>query len=175
MTGEEDFLAKLRETFQVEAEEHLQAIADALLRLEQSPPPAETASLVEQAFREMHSLKGAARAVNLGEAATLCQSMETTLASWKKGEISPEPSLFDQLHRGLDQVRSLLAIAPSARESVPAIVHEEKILSMSRKESPAANREAPPTGGPFKPAAGEAPSYHAPSFSETIRVSAAKL
>jgi hypothetical protein len=34
MPGEEEFLAKLRETFQVEAEEHLQAITDALLRLE---------------------------------------------------------------------------------------------------------------------------------------------
>jgi len=175
MTGEEEFLAKLRETFQVEAEEHLQAITAALLRLEQDPPSLDTAFLVEQAFREMHSLKGAARAVNLGEAATLCQSMETTLSSWKKGELSPEPSLFDQLHRGLDQVRSLLAIAPSAREPVPAIVREEKIVSISRKESSAANRETPPTGSPFKPAAGEAPIYHAPSFSETIRVSAAKL
>ncbi|MCX5976108.1 MAG: hybrid sensor histidine kinase/response regulator [Coprothermobacterota bacterium] len=196
MIEEEQFLAKLWETFQVEAEEHLQAIADALLRLEQSPPPAETASLVEQAFREMHSLKGAARAVNLGEAATLCQSMETTLADWKKGRLSPEPSLFDQLHRGLDQVRALLTIAPTViaptvREPAPMIEPEEQTPVFPPDQSTPINREGPlPPGllnavhGPISrvpgqrdlgPQTNEAPLFHAPSFSETIRVSATKL
>ncbi|MEI6308612.1 MAG: hybrid sensor histidine kinase/response regulator [bacterium] len=191
MPGEEEFLAKLRETFQVEAEEHLQAITDALLRLEQGHPPAETASLVEQAFREMHSLKGAARAVNLGEVATLCQSMETTLAAWKKGELTPEPSLFDQLHRGLDQVRALLAIAPPVREPAPTIEPEEETSFFPPDQSIPISREAPPppsqlnaVNGPRFPVPGQedlgpqtkaATLFHAPSSSLTIRVSATKL
>ena len=49
--------AKLRELFKAESEEHLQHLDDALLRPEKTPADQ---ALLEEAFREAHSLKGAA-------------------------------------------------------------------------------------------------------------------
>src|SRR5665647_2865952 len=46
---------KLRELFKAESEEHLQHLDDALLRLEKTPTDQ---ALLEEAFREAHSLKG---------------------------------------------------------------------------------------------------------------------
>lgn len=46
---------KLRALFESESEEHLQHLDDALLRLEKSPADK---ALLEEAFREAHSLKG---------------------------------------------------------------------------------------------------------------------
>ena len=53
---------KLRELFKAESEEHLQHLDDALLHLEKTPADQ---ALLEEAFREAHSLKGAARMLGL--------------------------------------------------------------------------------------------------------------
>ena len=61
---QEEFLARLRETFRVEAAEHIEAITAGLLAIERASG-AERAPIVERIFREAHSLKGAARSVSL--------------------------------------------------------------------------------------------------------------
>jgi len=61
-----DFLNQLIVTFRLEADEHLQAMVNGLLTLETDSTPDEQRSIVETIFREAHSLKGAARAVDLG-------------------------------------------------------------------------------------------------------------
>jgi len=59
-TEDEEFTKRLRATFQIEAEEHLQAIASGLLALEKSPSvPRQEA--IDDIYREAHSLKGAVR------------------------------------------------------------------------------------------------------------------
>ena len=69
----DELLKKLLATFRVEADEHLQAMSSGLLALEKMPQAEERAALVEKVFREAHSLKGAARAVNLLEIESVCQ------------------------------------------------------------------------------------------------------
>ena len=54
--------ARLLATFQVEADEHLVALRRHLLALADGAGP----ELVETAFRDMHTLKGAARSVGPG-------------------------------------------------------------------------------------------------------------
>src|SRR6185437_13752188 len=58
----DELLKKLRATFRVEADTHLQTMAAGLLALEKTSV-AEQPALVEAIFRAAHSLKGAARAV----------------------------------------------------------------------------------------------------------------
>ena len=95
MTSDEDFLRVLRATFAVEAEEHLQAMATGLLELEQSAGPEEVQrKLVETIFRAAHSLKGAARAVDLIEIESVCESLEDTFAAWKRQPRQPTPAAF---------------------------------------------------------------------------------
>ena len=97
-----EFLKKLLVTFKVEADEHLKGICSGLLALEKGLAPEQQVELVETIFREAHSLKGAARAVNLREIELLCQALESVFAAMKKGELTTSAGLFDLLQEALD-------------------------------------------------------------------------
>ena len=86
MAGSDDaFRARLLETFREEAEEYLEAITAGLIDLEKSGPEPAT---VESVYRKVHSLKGAARAVNLREIESVCQTLESVFSLVKKGLIA---------------------------------------------------------------------------------------
>lgn len=99
---EDEFLKRLLATFKIEAEEHLQAISSGVLALEKSGHPADQAEILETVFREAHSLKGAARAVNLGHIEAICQPLESLLAALKRRELEPSSELFDVIYQALD-------------------------------------------------------------------------
>ena len=92
-------LKKLREAFSDEAEERLANLSSSLLDLEKGADGEEKTQVLEVAFREAHSLKGAARSVNLTEIETICQSIEGVFAAMKRDEVSFSGELFDLLHR----------------------------------------------------------------------------
>ncbi|AZZ92097.1 response regulator [Hahella sp. KA22] len=71
---------RLLEAFRLEAGDRMRILADAFAM----PSDAFDAVLVESVFREVHSLKGAARAVSLGAVEKLCQAWETLLADIKR-------------------------------------------------------------------------------------------
>src|SRR5580704_8527921 len=99
---DEKFLRTLRATFQVEAAEHLQALGTGLLELEKTADPAAQQAIIETVFRAAHSLKGAARAIDLTEIETQCQLLEELFAAWKRRERLPDPATLDRAHRVLD-------------------------------------------------------------------------
>ena len=106
---DEAFLAKLMETFRVEAEDHLRKMSDGLLDLEKAGSTEERSRIAEIVYREAHSLKGAARAVNQGAMESVCQSLESVFGSAKHGELLVNAELFDTLHQALDAARALLS------------------------------------------------------------------
>jgi two-component system chemotaxis sensor kinase CheA len=106
--ADKELLKKLLATFKVEAEEHIQAISSGLIELEKVPSLEQQAEIVETVFREAHSLKGAARAVNLVEGEGVCQSLESLFAQLKSGEVTVSQELFDHLHQTVDSLRSML-------------------------------------------------------------------
>ncbi|MDB5324179.1 MAG: CheA signal transduction histidine kinase [Phycisphaerales bacterium] len=110
-TQDDEFIKQLRETFSVEAAEHLQSMASMLLELEKAPPSAQGAETIEKVYREAHSLKGAARAVDLSGIEAICQSLESVFSEWKRGKSTPSPEVFDTLHSDLDEIHALLARA----------------------------------------------------------------
>ena len=79
-----EFLERLLATFRVEAEEHLQAIASGLVELERLPSGPQQLAVLERVFRETHSLKGAARAVNQTAIEAVCQAAESVLSALKR-------------------------------------------------------------------------------------------
>lgn len=96
---EQELLNMLREAFKEEAVERLASLSNSLLQLEQVPQAELAASeALEVAFREAHSLKGAARAVSLLDIETLCQQLESVLAQIKRGELTLQIHHFDVLH-----------------------------------------------------------------------------
>lgn len=96
--GDSEFQKRLLETFKVEAQEHLQAISAGLANLEKAGEGGAAGEIVETLFREVHSLKGAARAVDLRAIEALCQSLEGVFAAYKRKEITATPGLFDLLY-----------------------------------------------------------------------------
>ncbi|HDZ91049.1 MAG TPA: hybrid sensor histidine kinase/response regulator [Deltaproteobacteria bacterium] len=106
---EEELLKKLREAFRAEAGERLASMSSGLLELEKIPDPDKLPPILEVVFREAHSLKGAARSVNLTDIETLCQAMEGVFAAMKRDEISLSEGLFDLLHQCVRAVEDSLA------------------------------------------------------------------
>ncbi len=106
---DEIFLKKLLATFRVEAAEHVAAISSGLIELEKSPSPERQTGIIEAVFRESHSMKGAARAVNLQVIEGVCQSFEGVLSALKRKDIVPAPDLLDLLHRAVNVLEALLS------------------------------------------------------------------
>lgn len=123
MVSKSDELAKrLLSTFKVEAEEHLKNITSGLIELEKDLDPQVKAGIIETVFREAHSLKGAARAVNQTDIETICQSLESVFSVMKRGEIHLAPFVFDTLHQAVDILNELNLSFPKE-----AIADKDKI------------------------------------------------
>jgi two-component system chemotaxis sensor kinase CheA len=105
---DKEFQERLLATFRGEAEDHVRDISGGLIDLENTPGAEERAPIVEKVFRAAHSLKGAARAVNLKDIETICQSLETVLAQAKRREIELTADVLDMLHEAMNEVERLL-------------------------------------------------------------------
>jgi len=105
---QESFLNELLIDFRIEASEHYQTIVDGLIVLEKTQDPIIQKTEIEKIFREIHSLKGASRAVNLVGIEKLCMNLETVFSSLKKGESRLFPPLFDVLYKATDLLSLLL-------------------------------------------------------------------
>lgn len=169
-TRKEDIRARLLATFRVEAEEHLQALTANLLALDRGLPAAEARERVETTFREVHTLKGAARSVSLADVETLCQACEAVLSRITRGQLALSRPILTGLHEAVDGVARLLA-----GRGDPSAVGE----LIDRLEGAAAERTADAAGPvetPVEPA--EAPPAPVPAGlpqTDTIRLATARL
>ncbi len=182
-TQDDEFIARLRATFKAEAEELLQGISSLLLELEKSPAPARAAVLIENVFREAHTLKGAARAVDLPDIEAICQQVEEVFSSWKHRQSVPSPDAFDSLHRAVDMMRALLPSAEK-KHALPRQQQNELIQRLDLLQSVAAPSASP--AGPALPPAPLLPAAALPSSNppieadrptgaETVRIAIDKL
>jgi two-component system chemotaxis sensor kinase CheA len=123
-TLDDDIMRQLRATFKVEAAEHIQAMNRVLLALEQNPEGEERAGLLEEIFREAHSLKGAAGAADLGEVERTAHRLENVFGAARTGKLNLSRDVCDVLYRGIDAVS---AVAEAALEEQP---HEIDLPSL---------------------------------------------
>jgi len=180
----EDLLKRLLATFKVEAAEHLHAINSGLLELGKASAPEKREELVEIVFREIHSLKGAARTVNLTEIESICQSIESIFSALKRKKIVFSPPLFDILNLAIDTIEKRLSYEEKpTSEAAPPITEILRRLEAIRKEgqspAPLAESERKPSGMRSLPTSEsepeEAPSEFKPALMETVRISTARL
>jgi two-component system chemotaxis sensor kinase CheA len=105
---DEKLRKRLLQTFKLEAAEHLQSIRNGLVRLENITDVEEKLSLLEEIYRDAHSLKGAARAVNLTDIVDLCQNVENIFAALKKQEIKENEEMFDLVQNSLAVIENFI-------------------------------------------------------------------
>lgn len=128
--------ARIREqlisTFRAELVEHVQVMTDGLLSLEQGRvPDQERASTLETIFRAAHSLKGAARAVNVTVVEQLAHSLESILDGMQREVILPSAGLFTACYRALDAIQAVQA-AYEAGETTPPL---ESVIALADLEA----------------------------------------
>ncbi len=101
----------LAELFQTECETQCRVLSDSLLTLEQgSHDPA----ILEALMRAAHSLKGAARIINLEPAVQIAHALEEIFVSAQQGTTSLESHQIDHLLKGVDLLTRLSATDDAA-------------------------------------------------------------
>lgn len=159
-TKDDEFLRRLRVAFKSEAGERLTAISSGLLQLE-GPSDGQPEAILEGIFREAHSLKGAARAVNMTEVEAVCQALESAFSSIKKGEIQTSTTTLDVIYDAVELLKEIIS-APAEKPAVLEPKRQEEVLArlsqLKASDSPAApippplsKEPAPPDAPPGSP------------------------
>ncbi len=180
--NQDDLLKELLEDFRQEADEHISSIDEGLIELEKSIS-APDYSVLERVYRDTHSLKGAARAVNLSETEKVCMAMEGVMSIIKNGDGVLYDSLFDVMHKSVDALRFMLSNLKSTgnERKLPNLVQIIKNLefvqkdSISRKSIDSLNKKEEKLPVTSEPALDRESVKVSENESETIRVSLNKL
>ncbi len=101
---QDKLIQRLMATFLAELGEHVRALNRDLLALEKEEAPSARADLVTTLFRSAHSLKGAARSVNVPVVESACHQLETVLASARDGTLTIGPDILPLLFEAADAI-----------------------------------------------------------------------
>lgn len=124
---------ELRNMFKTESAEHIQRLEEGFLRLETEP---ENAAVLEEAFREAHSLKGAARMLGLTGVETLSHRLEGVLGTARKGSVPLSSESIDLLYKGLDAIGNLVKEAVAGEPSGVIVAHTLEQMEVIPESSP---------------------------------------
>ncbi len=109
----------LAELFQTECDTQCRALSDGLLALEKRPgDPA----LLESLMRAAHSLKGAARIIDLEAAVQVAHAMEDTFVAAQRQTLALDSLMIDRLLRGVDLLGRLATTPTTPTDEVAAFV-----------------------------------------------------
>lgn len=127
----------------MESAERLASLSTRLMELEKTDNAQQCQEILEVVYREAHSLKGAARAVNLSEIETISQSMEGVFGAMKRGEITPSSTVFDTMHEVVSFIENIMATEQKSadKDEVSAILQQLENLQSGQA---AAGQTKPP-------------------------------
>lgn len=100
-----DDMEQYRELFMAEAEEHLQALNQNLVELENNPNDLGIVNLI---FRSAHTLKGSARTLGFDHISSLTHHMEDILDYIRSGKIPVTSEIMDMLFKCLDALETMV-------------------------------------------------------------------
>lgn len=134
--------------FRVEAETQVGLLSEGIMKLEADP--SSSGETLVMLMRAAHSLKGAARIVQLDDVVTLAHSIENCLSAVLEGSLVFDDSHFDLLLQGVDLIGGVSSLEESG---IPPFIeaNREKFRSL------AATYEAMKSGGRQQPSPSAAP------------------
>lgn len=160
-SGNQEDLSQMSmlELFRAEAENQTGDLTSGFLALERTPAMPE---LLERLMRAAHSLKGAARLVNLSGAVQVAHAMEDCLVAAQQGALRLGRREIDVLFQGVDLLAQLskrsegdiAAWEGDCAAGIQAFLKAAAALLKPAAASPAAPAEPPP---PTLPASGDLP------------------
>lgn len=162
----DDSMQEIVESFVVEATEIYDGLEGEILQLEQTPDDQE---LVDQIFRDVHTVKGTAGFLSLDQLGTLAHRFEEVLDSMRDGEVDFEPAMTDVMLCAFDHMKVLtqqvidrdlneleMGSLIDALEAIDEGTFEAGDFTLPDAESgPAAGASAPAEGAETDPAPSE--------------------
>ncbi len=137
------------ELFSVEVEVQTGALTRGLLELEQDP--GQTAHL-EELMRAAHSIKGAARMVDVGAAVRVAHVMEDCFVAAQQAELNLNENHIDVLLKGVDMLSRIASEGSAAipAETLDALVEQLNAVlhNQTPEPSPATTKTAAPAEKP---------------------------
>jgi two-component system chemotaxis sensor kinase CheA len=189
----DQLIQELMPTFLTELDELVRALNQDLLALENAPTAASRRDPLTKLFRTAHSLKGAARTVNIAIIESTCHRLEDILAAVREERLVLDATLIQLLFKTADAITEAAArlrgkqdLASAALADLPALLdgviatrsnpRVANQASTTIKPSAASLATAPSTAqsGESIPVADDAARLPAPDLA-TVRVPAAKL
>ncbi|NEU29736.1 chemotaxis protein CheA [bacterium LRH843] len=115
-----------------ESQEHLQAINDHLLQLEQEP---DDQSIIGEIFRSAHTLKGMAATMGFEDLANLTHNMENVLDLIRHNKLNVTTSVLDVVFASVDDLEAMvndIASGGSGRRDVSDVI--SKLVRIEKGE-----------------------------------------
>ena len=158
----------LRALFKTESDEHLQRLDDLLLRLEQTPAEP---GLIEESFREAHSLKGASRMLGLKNILALANRLESSLNAARQGSVLLDRESISRMLRETGEIRQCVRVATGDDPATVAMAQQAPSPATPSTSSLASEAVAQVSSAISPISIAAAPS----AAIETIRVDTRKL
>lgn len=164
--GSEDYSQfSLLDLFRLEAETHTQAMTAGLLALERD---ATAKQHLEACMRAAHSLKGAARLIELTPVVNLAHAIEDIFVAAQNGLLALQREQIDLLLRSVDMLGAIARTMSDSGEPGGVMQAEvEALLAALRQATAAPGRPGPPPAPerpvPFPPPSREAASPPPPA------------
>lgn len=117
------------EMFVSESKEHVQAMNDNLLKLENAP---DDVSIVNEIFRSAHTLKGMAGTMGYTDLMTLTHQLENVLDELRNGKIHFSSDLLDLIFEAMDNIETMvdsIALGGDGKQDVTEIIEKLKTIS----------------------------------------------
>ncbi|GFN31874.1 chemotaxis protein CheA [Paenibacillus xylaniclasticus] len=133
-----------------ESNDHLQALNENLLKLENDPGDI---SIVQVIFRSAHTLKGMSATMGFEDLASLTHEMENVLDLVRNSKLAMDSFIFDTLFKGLDALEAMvqdIVGGGTGKADVSSIVAALQSIvkgDYSKDSQPSAESSAPTSGG----------------------------
>ncbi|WP_034745859.1 chemotaxis protein CheA [Halalkalibacter wakoensis] len=133
------------DVFLDESQEHLQAINDNLLRLEQAP---DDLSIVGEVFRSAHTLKGMAATMGFEDLAHLTHNMENVLDLIRNQKLEAASTVLDVVFMAVDDLEAMvtdIASGGDGKRDVTGVVAQLERIEKGESLEPEiqSNQQAP--------------------------------
>ena len=135
--------AQFQDAFFEEAAEHLAAVEEGLLQLEQHPNDLD---LLNKIFRSAHSIKGTAGMFGFAAVAQFTHKMETLLDLLRNGQKAGSPAVTDLLLKSTDCLKTLIESAQTGSG-----IDEETVQRLTADLAGASASDAQPAAAPAQP------------------------
>ncbi|QKS71417.1 chemotaxis protein CheA [Paenalkalicoccus suaedae] len=146
-----------------ESTEHLQAVNDNLLKLENNP---NDLSIVNEVFRSAHTLKGMAATMGYDDLASLTHHMENVLDAIRNNKLAPESGILDVVFESVDDLEAMVNDIASGGEGKRDVTEAVRKLEAAESGEKAIEEVSEQSMPAFEASPGSSMAFD--NFEETV-------